>query len=226
LAERVDTLQRGLSSVAVDRLVRCHRLCVQLKAEGRESTSSQEIGESLGYGPSQVRRDLSRLGKLGTRGTGYRVDELEGVLGRTLGKGQSWNVVLVGAGDLGSALLKYGGFRHQGFRFVAVFDADAGKVGVKLGGLVVQDISAAPDVLSSLDADIGMIAVPAAGAQQVATLLAENGVKAILNFAPHNLSLGESVVVGNVDLTIELEKLSYYLTVAKTEGSGGDRATA
>lgn len=219
-------VRHSLPSAAVDRLVRCHRLCVRLKAEGRENTSSQEIGESLGYGPSQIRRDFSRLGKLGTRGTGYRVDELESVLGRTLGKGRSWNVVLVGVGNLGSALVKYGGFRHQGFRFVAVFDADAGKVGAKLGGLVVQDISAAPDVLPSLDAEIGMIAVPAAGAQQVATLLAENGVKAILNFAPDILSLGESVVVGNVDLTIELEKLCYYLTVAKAEGSGSDLATA
>ncbi len=224
MPERPVLAQHGLPSVTVDRLVRCHRLCVRLNAEGREFTSSQEIGERLGYSPSQVRKDFSRLGRLGTRGSGYRVGELQNVLGRVLGKGRSWNVVLVGAGNLGSALLTYGGFERQGFRFVAVFDADPDKVGTKLGRLVVKDISAVPDVLQSLDVEIGVIAVPATGAQWVATTLAENGVRAILNFAPATLWPVQSVVVSNVDLAIEIEKLCYYLMAAKSESRGGNLA--
>ena len=224
LPERPVLAQHGLPSVTVDRLVRCHRLCVRLNAEGQEYTSSQEIGDRLGYSPSQARKDFSRLGRLGTRGSGYRVGELQKALGRVLGKGRSWNVALVGAGNLGSALLTYGGFERQGFRFVAVFDADPEKVGLVLGGLVVEDVSAVPESLRTLDVEIGMIAVPATGAQWVASLLAENGVGAILNFAPATrrsgrlrgaddatLWPGQPVVVSNVDLAIELEKLCYYL---------------
>jgi redox-sensing transcriptional repressor len=189
-------------------------------AGGREFTSSQELGERLGCNPSQIRKDFSRIGRLGTRGSGYRVAELEGVLARLLGKGQSWNVVLVGAGNLGTALLSYGGFKRQGFRFVAVFDADPGKVGTMLGGLEVRDVSSIPEVLSSVDAEIGVIAVPATGAQWVATTLAQNGIRAVLNFAPAVIWPNESVVVSNVDLAIELEKLCYYLVTPKTKSLG------
>lgn len=209
------TRKQGLPSVTVDRLVRCHRMCVRLKAEGREFTSSQELGERLGYSPSQIRKDFSRIGRLGTRGSGYRTSELQGVLARLLGKGRSWDVVLVGAGNLGAALLSYGGFQRQGFRFVAAFDADPDKVGSKLGSLEVRDVSSIPEVLRSLDAEIGVIAVPATGAQWVATTLTENGIKAILNFAPAVLWPKEAVVVSNVDLAVELEKLCYYLTTAE-----------
>lgn len=217
MPERTVAVRQGLPSVTVDRLVRCHRMCVRLKAEGREYTSSQELGERLGYSPSQVRKDFSKIGRLGTRGSGYRVAELQSVLSRLLGKGRSWDVILVGAGNLGTALLSYGGFQRQGFRFVAVFDADPAKVGSRLGGLEVRDVSSIPEVLRSVDVEIGVIAVPATGAQWVATTLAENGVKAILNFAPAVLWPKESVVVGNVDLAVELEKLCYYLVTAEAE---------
>jgi redox-sensing transcriptional repressor len=197
--------------------VRCYRLCARLEAEGRESTSSQEIGERLGCSPSQVRKDFSKLGRLGTRGSGYRVQELQTVLGKIIGKGRQWDVVLVGAGNLGTALLKHGDFERQGFRFVAVFDADPDKVDRKIGGLVVQDVSCIPETLRTSDAEIGVITVPATGARWIARLLAENGVRAILNFARTSLWLGGDVTVSNVDLTTELEKLAYYLSAAKTE---------
>ena len=221
---QMSVAQHGLPSVTVDRLVRCHRLCTRLKDEGREYTSSQEIGERLGYSPSQVRKDFSKLGRLGTRGAGYRVSELQNVLARVLGKGRSWNVVLVGAGNLGKALVTYAGFERQGFRFVAVFDADPEKIGTTLGRLVVQDVSAIPEALRSSEAEIGLIAVPAKGAQWVAGLLAENGVRAILNFAPTTLWPGQPVVVSNVDLAIELEKLCYYLMPPKAETPGSNHA--
>lgn len=209
--------QRELPSVTVDRLVRCHRLCVRLKAEGREVASSKELGERLGCSASQVRKDLTWVGKLGRRGSGYWVSDLERVLGRLLGKGRPRKMVLVGAGNLGSALLTYPGFEQRGCRFVAAFDADPDKVGTKLGGLIIQDVSAIPEVLPSSGAEIGVVAVPATGGQWVARVLAENGVRAILNFAPTSMRLGDDVVVGNVDLAIELEKLCYYLTAAKWE---------
>lgn len=224
MPERPFLAQHSLPSVTVDRLVRCCRLCARLKAEGKEYTSSYEIGERLGCGPSQVRKDLSKLGRLGTRGSGYRVSELQEALGRVLGRGRSCNVVLVGAGNLGRALLRYGGFEQEGFRFVAVFDVDPGKVGTRLGGLSVRDVSDIPRALSSLDAEIGVLAVSAAGAQGVAELLAQNGVRAILNFAPTVLWLGGDVVVNNVDLAVELERLRCYLTVMKTEAPGSDLA--
>lgn len=216
--------QHDLPSVTVDRLVRCYRLCTKLLAEGREYTSSQEIGERLGGSPSQVRKDFSKLGKLGTRGSGYRVQELRNYLGRIIGKGRHWNVALVGAGNLGTALLKHGEFERQGFRFVAVFDADPDKVGTKHGHMVVQDVSRIPEVLRSSDVEIGIITVPATGAQWVARLLADHGVRAILNFARTTLWPGGDVIVSNVDLTTELEKLTYYLSAAKADTPGSNLA--
>ena len=203
-------------------MTRCYRFCLRLKSEGREFTSSEEIARATGCSPSQIRKDFSRIGRLGRRGTGYRVVELLAVLGRLLGKGRPWNVVMVGTGHLGTALLAYAGFERGGFHFVAAFDADPEKVGTRVGDLTVQDVSAIPEVLRSSDAEIGIIAVPATGAQWVATLLTENGVRAILNFAPAALFPGEAVVVSNVDLAFELEKLCYYLMAAKAEAPRSD----
>jgi redox-sensing transcriptional repressor len=162
-----------------------------------------------------IRKDLSRLGRLGARGQGYRVDELQRALGAILGKEQAWNVVLVGAGKIGTALLTHYEFERRGFHFVAVFDDDPSKVGKTFDGLVVQNVSHLPEALRSLDAEIGVITVPATAAQRVARLLVTNGVRAILNFAPINLSLEGDVALTNVDLAVELEKLCYRLTAAK-----------
>jgi len=217
LAERPAKPETSLPLVTVDRLAHCHHLCAKLKAEGREFTSSQEIGHRLGYSPSQVRKDFARLGKLGTRGAGYRIDELQNVLRRILGKGRLWNVVLVGAGNLGRALVSYGGFQRQGFRFVAVFDADPSKVGTRLAGLVVEDVAVIPEVLGSISVEIGVVAVPEAGARPVAVLLAEHGVGAILSFAPTAPLPDGKPVVRHVDLAVELEKLCYSLMAADPE---------
>jgi redox-sensing transcriptional repressor len=211
LRERDAVARRGLPAVTVDRLVHCYRLCRRLRDAGREFVSSQEIGERLGYSASQVRKDFSMLGRLGRRGSGYGIADLESVLGRILGKGRSWEMVLVGAGNLGRALLSYGGFERQGFHFVAVFDADPEKVGAEAGGLVVRDVAEVPEVVRSTGVEIGVIAVPARAAQWVAATLSENGVRAILNFAPSPLRPGAGLAVSNVDLAVELEKLCYYL---------------
>ena len=214
--------RRGLAPVTVGRLVRCYHLCAQLQDEGTEVTFSREIGQRLGCSPSLVRKDLSRLGRLGTRGSGYRVAELKTVLGQALGIGKARNAILVGGGGLGTALLNSWGFERQGFRFTAVFDADPKKIGTPRGSLMVKHVSEIPRALRSSGAEIGVLAVPATEAQRTAELLVNNGVHAILNFTCAALSLNGSVVVSNVDLAVEMEKLAFYL--ADTEGAASERS--
>jgi redox-sensing transcriptional repressor len=202
----------------VERLVRCHRFCERLIAEGRETVSSRELGECLGCSSSQVRRDFSSFGRLGMRGCGYRLDSLQNVLGKVIGKERRWNVVLVGAGHLGTALMRYGEFRRQGFNFVAVFDGDPAKVGEEIEGLTVRDVSEIPDTLGSLDVDIGVLAVPSEGAQWIADLLIEQGVRAILSFSRVRLSRRREAAIINVDLATEFEKLTYHLSSSGRDG--------
>ncbi|MHC4247659.1 MAG: redox-sensing transcriptional repressor Rex, partial [Planctomycetota bacterium] len=165
---------------------------------------------------SQVRKDLSMLGTLGTRGSGYRVDELERSLGSIFGRDHEWNVVLVGAGNLGRALLAHGGFEGHGFRIVAVFDADPSKVGTVIRGLTVQDVSRISTEVPLLDAGMAILAVPSHGVQWTAVGLQEAGVGAFLNFSGVPLQLGGGAIVSNVDMTAELEKLRYFLMLTDT----------
>lgn len=216
---------RGLGPVTIDRLVRCYHICAQLQDEGTEVAFSQEIGERIGCSPSLIRKDLSRIGKLGTPGNGYRVAKLKTILGQVLGIGGMTDAILVGAGSLGTALLNYSGFERQGFRFAAVFDVDQKKIGMPCGSLTVKDVCEIPTALRSLDADIGVLAVPATEAQRIAELLRDNGVCAILNLTPAAVSPGESVVVSNVDLAIEMEKLLFRLANARGTGRGGLRVS-
>lgn len=213
--------RRGLAPVTIDRLIRCYHLCTQLQDEGTEVAFSREIGGRLGCSPSIVRKDLARLGQLGTRGHGYRVAELKALLGHALGIGRARNAILIGAGGLGTALLNYSGFERQGFRFTAVFDADPEKIGTCVdspcGSLVVKHVSEIPRALRFSGAEIGVLAVPTTEAQRTAELLVQNGIRAILNFTPAALSFGENVVVSNVDLAVEMEKLAFYL--ANGEGT-------
>jgi len=214
---------RRPAPVTIDRLVRCHRLCVRLHEEGRESVSSRELGERLGCKPSLIRKDLSRLGTLGTRGHGYRVAGLLHAFEEFLGGGEPTNAVLVGTGALGIALLTNGGFVRDGFRFVAAFDFDPSRAGTRCDGLVVNHVSRISDVLGTLSADIGVLAVSEAEAQDAAQLLAENGIRAILNLTPAGLSPQRGVVVADIDLATELAKLAFYAADTHS-GYGGDDA--
>ena len=208
--------QRVMGAGTVERFARCHRLCVELEAQGKLHVTSQEISRRLGEDASLIRRDICCLGRLGTQRHGYPIRKLQKALGRILGKRNVWGLILVGAGKVGAALLTHHWFESRGFRFVAVFDDDADKIGTKIGNLVVQSIFNLPDVCGSLDAEIGVITVPPAAARWVARFLAANRVRGILNFTPIDLLLDEDVVVMNVDLAVELEKLCYHLTAAKT----------
>jgi redox-sensing transcriptional repressor len=214
--------RRGVAPVTVGRLIRCHHLCTQLRRDGRERVSSGEIGHSLGCRPSLIRKDFSRVGKLGTRGHGYRIAGLLRVLEEFLGGGRPVAAVLVGTGALGAALLSRGGFARDGLRFLAAFDFDPSRAGARCDGLVVEHASRMPDVLGALDVDVGVLAVSETEARGAAQLLAENGVRAILNLTPAILPPRRGVVVSNIDLATELAKLAFYAASARGRpGEGG-----
>jgi redox-sensing transcriptional repressor len=156
-----------------------------------------------------VRRDLSRLGELGTRGCGYRIRDLIAVLGQFLGRSVRREMVLVGAGGLCSVLLGRGIPERQGLRFAAVFDTNPNTVGATCGDLVVRSVDEMPEVLKDLRAEVAVLAVPAPEAQEVARMLARNGVRAVLNLTPVKLSPGRGVVVRDLDIALELENLVF-----------------
>ena len=186
--------------------------CVRLLAEkGLETASSAEIARRTGINAAQLRKDLSYFGEFGTPGLGYDLAELEAHLERIMGLDQERDVLLVGVGNLGRALTSYAGFGQRGFRIVAAFDTDPAKVGAIPGCCQVFPLAQLPARNAQLGAQVGIIAVPAFAAQEVADLLVAAGVRAILNFAPLTVVSRPGVVVRNVDLTSQMEVLSYYL---------------
>ena len=177
--------------------------------------SSAELGERLNLSDAQVRKDLGHFGQFGTSGAGYDTNELKAELEKILGKNKTWNVAVVGAGHLGSALLTYPGFKEHKLNLVAAFDSDARKIGKSISGVTVQSIDEMPKAIKDKKVSIGVIAVPAEGAQQVADKFVAAGVECILNFAPASLNVPEKVKVKDVDLSRELETLSYFLANKK-----------
>ena len=208
---KVSLARQNPALLNTERLLRLYGLCAKFEKEGREFVLSKEMAEHLGCSASVVRKDLSNIGRLGTRGRGYRVAEVVHMLRRFLGNGMPKNAVLIGAGNLGIGLLNHDAFESHGIRLVAASDSDPQMIGTPHGNLVVQDVGRIPAALASLDVDIGVLAVPAAEAQGAAEILVQNGVRAILSLAPGVLSLGRGTVVKHVDLSIELGKLAFAL---------------
>ncbi len=173
--------------------------------------SSAELGERANLSDAQVRKDLGYFGQFGVSGSGYDTGELKQALEKILGKDKTWNVAVVGAGHLGSALISYPGFKKHGLQVVAAFDANEKKIGKELGGLVIQPLSELKKTVASKKISIGIVAVPAENAQEVANELINSGVECLLNFAPTSLNVPEKVKVKDVDLSRELETLSYFL---------------
>ena len=172
--------------------------------------SSAELGERANLSDAQVRKDLGYFGHFGVSGAGYSTGELKAALEKILGKDKIWNVAVVGAGHLGKALLNYPGFKERGLNIVAAFDADARKIGKRVKDITIQSIDELPKAIQKKKVSIGIIAVPAKDAQEVADELIKAGIKCILNFAPEALTVPESVKVKDVDLSRELETLSYF----------------
>jgi redox-sensing transcriptional repressor len=194
------------------RLVIYLRTLRAAKREGLETLSSADIERRTGISSAQVRKDISHFGEFGKRGIGYSVDHALERLSKIMGLDREQRVVIVGAGNLGSALAGYMGFRNSGFRVMAVYDNDPTKIGRKVRGVEVVNIRRLPQTNRKLGARIGIIATPAAAAQGVAEIMARGGIKTILNFAPTRLRDVNDTVVRNVDLTQELEILCYFLS--------------
>lgn len=199
-----------IPEATVSRLSVYSRFLTEVEKQEIVSISSGEIAEGVGGTPAQVRKDLAYFGEFGTRGVGYNVKQLNQEIMGILGLTKRWNVILIGAGNLGSALSQYRGFQVRGFNIIAVFDNDMNKVGLKLNGLPIYAINQMADFVDKNDVTIGIITVPSEYAQDVADILVETkNIKGILNFAPVVLTIPEEIEVRNVDLTVNLEVLTY-----------------
>jgi redox-sensing transcriptional repressor len=196
----------------VRRLSSYYRILDRLAREGVGTVSSSRLAELGGVTPAQVRKDLSFFGNFGKRGLGYPVGELRGAIQRILGLDRRWAMALFGAGSLGHALFFHRGFREDGFHFKAIFDVDPDKIGERWGNVRIRPIAEARRVLKRSPVDIGVIATPADAAQDIADLLVDVGVRALLNFAPRELQVPEGVRLRNVNLAMALESLSYFLS--------------
>jgi redox-sensing transcriptional repressor len=204
--------KRAIPDIVVGRLPVYLRALTFLMAEGRQVTSSQELGDRLGISSAQIRKDLSHFGEFGKQGTGYDIAYLYEQLRQILKVDRMWDVVLVGAGNLGKAIADYGGFAGKGFVIRAIFDTDPGKIANPMGidNLVVKDLHELADAIRQLDIKIGIIATPAEDAQAVARIMAEAGIKAILNYAPITLMV-PGVRVQYIDPVVGLQRMTYYL---------------
>lgn len=179
--------------------------------DGLRTVASRQLAETLGLRDAQVRKDLLLLGNFGRSGVGYRIDELTQAIRQAMGLNRTWSALMVGAGNLSRALLRYRGFRERGFRVDAIFDIDAKLAGKEIEGLAISPLTLIPKLVKERGIEIGILAVPAEAAQSVADTLANVGIKGILNFAPIVLRLPNGVRVVNVDLTIQLEQLAFQI---------------
>lgn len=205
---------RRIPDGTVRRLAQYLRFLEELEgAAGKATISSAELAQRGGTTSAQVRKDLSFFGSFGKRGLGYAVTELTGRLRDILGLKSPHRVILIGAGKVGAALVHYPGFEERGFTLAAIYDRDPKKIGSRWNGRVIRDVRHLERDLRHEPTDIAIVVTPARAAQQVAERLVEAGVKAILNFAPVQLVLPEGVAVRNVNMALELETLSYALTV-------------
>lgn len=196
---------------AIYRLSIYHRCLQRLHDNSQETVSSTALAKAAGVKPAQLRKDLAYFGQFGTRGLGYPVDTLASMIRDLLGRERLQPVVLVGAGNLGSALLRYQGFQKEGFEVVCAFDADPESARQRGIGIPVRSEVEIEEFVRSEGVKLAILCVPAGFAQAVANRLVAAGVQGILNFSPVMLEVPEEVVVNNVDLALELEHLSFFV---------------
>jgi redox-sensing transcriptional repressor len=201
-----------IPEMTIRRLSIYTRCLQQLEEDGVKTVSSQELAERFNLNSAQVRKDLAYFGEFGVRGIGYYVSGLKAELQKILGLDREWHVALVGFGNLGSALFHYRGFGRQGFRISAIFDDDPAKTGRPVDGVPILPLRDLSREAKAKNLQIGIVAVPAEAAQVVADRLVASGIKAILNFAPVRLKVPQDVRLKNVDLSIELESLSFAIS--------------
>jgi redox-sensing transcriptional repressor len=202
---------RPIPEATVARLPIYLRCLLDLAEDRGEMTvSSEDLARMAGVNAAKVRKDLSYLGSYGTRGVGYDVEYLLYQITRELGLTQDWPAAIIGVGNLGRALASYKGFSERGFRITALFDADESVIGTDVAGLAIRDLDELKEVVAEDGISIGIICTPPAAAQEVAERLVDAGVKSILNFAPAVVNVPPDVTVRKVDLSIELQILSFY----------------
>ncbi len=205
-------MDKRLSTSGIYRLALYDRYISSLDRFKSEYVSSQELADTTGHSAAQVRKDLTHYGSLGKPSKGYEIRKLESLLMDVFGKKDCRNVVLVGVGNLGMALISYRGFQQQKFKIVAAFDRDIRKVGRHVEDVPIHGIEELGPIVANTGADIAIVCVPAQSAQQIVDVLVSVGIKAILNFAPAStLNVPEGVAVQNVDMSIELDRLYYLL---------------
>jgi redox-sensing transcriptional repressor len=202
---------KEIPDIVVGRLPLYLRALQRMAGDGRQVTSSQELGERLGISAAQIRKDLSQFGEFGKQGTGYAIDYLTEQLRHILKVDHDWEIIVVGAGDIGSAVARYRGFANRGFCVTTIFDNSQDKIGTQIGEFVVQDIANLEETIHKSNVKIAMLAVPASSAQEVADKLVKAGIKAILNYAPLSISVPPDVHVQYIDPSIHLQRMTYYL---------------
>ncbi len=210
--------RESIPKATIERLPLYYRCLDKLaNFEDVDVVSSKDLGGRLGIPPTQVRKDLSYYGEFGRRGVGYDVFDLKRSVGKILGVDEVWTAVLIGAGNLGRALVDYKGFEKMGLKLVGLMDADSSKIGNKIGGIEVQNTKKLNEVVEKNNVKLGIITVPTDSAQEVADDMVEAGIKAIWNFAPVRLHVPEDVTVRNEDLAIGLVSLIYHLSWKKRD---------
>jgi redox-sensing transcriptional repressor len=199
--------------MTVRRLSTYYRILRALETQGdTEPLSSEKMSRLTGFTAAQVRRDLAYFGSFGKRGVGYDIAELQQSLRSILGIDHRWNIALIGVGNLGTAVMSYPNFAAQGFHIVAAFDSDASKHGRRFGSIVVRPMEDLRRAAQEQHISMAIVAVPAKEAQPVVDAVVAAGIKGILNFAPVKLNVPRGVNLARVDLSIEIEYLSYLLT--------------
>jgi redox-sensing transcriptional repressor len=200
-----------VSPLTLNRLSVYLRCLHHLQEQGTRRISSQELARRYHLSAAQIRKDLAQFGEFGIRGVGYEVDTLAAHLNALLGLDRRHPIVIVGMGNLGSALARYLGFNSGAFEVVAGVDTDPKVVGRRLGGLVVRPVGELREIVRETRAEIGVLAVPAGAAQENYDALADAGVRAVLNFAPERVKPRAGVQLKDVDLRIDLEELAFFL---------------
>ncbi|MFN2151148.1 MAG: redox-sensing transcriptional repressor Rex [Anaerolineales bacterium] len=203
--------KQDIPDIVIGRLPLYLRALQRMIQEGRQVTSSQELGELLGISAAQIRKDLSQFGEFGKQGTGYNIEFLIDQLRKILKLDRVWDMAVIGAGDIGHAVARYQGFRDRGFQVTLIFDNDPEKIGTKIGDFVVQDVSKMVKSIQKAGVKVAMVTTPAAYAQDVADQLIEAGVKAILNYAPIRINAPADVRVQYIDPATHLQRMSFYL---------------
>ncbi len=201
-----------IPDIVIGRLPVYLRTLRLLADDGREVTSSQELGEHLGISSAQIRKDLSHFGEFGKQGTGYNIEFLCRQLQKILNVDRIWPVILIGAGSLGTAIANYQEFESSGFRIVSVLDEDSRKIGQPIGnGLRIEDFADLKKQVKESGVQIAVMAVPAHAAQRVATQLIEAGLNSILCYAPITLAVPGHVRVEYIDPVVHFQHMTYYL---------------